>query len=111
MIVDNFVVRRLTAAERELAKSLWGNEDFVPTDDYWLATFEVDGVRREAGIRAGKRADVGKNHPLMADVQLRVNESEFDADKFISESQVAEVTKLVGEKFESGRYWEEPKSE
>lgn len=105
--LTKFTVRKLTSDEGQLAKTLWASGEFVPTDEYWLAEFEVDGTKRQAGIRRGRRHDVAKDMDQI-DVQLRVNEDEFDRDTFIPEAQVADIVKAVGEEFEKGQYWKKP---
>jgi hypothetical protein len=109
MKLTNFTVRKLTNAHGELAlaKEKFASKEFISSDDIWLASFEVDGVKREAGVRRGRRIDVAEDTD-MVDVQLRVGEAEFDADTFIPESQVAEITKAVYEEFLNGEYWDRP---
>ena len=96
MILTNFVVRKLDNSHGELdvAKKKWASPEFISSDDLWLASFEIDGVKREAGIRRGRRVDVADDMEQI-DVQLRVGEEEFDADSFISESDVAESQRLL----------------
>src|SRR5271170_1600298 len=108
MIITNFVVRRLTPAEIELAKTLWENEEFVPSGEYWLADFEIDGLKRQAGIRSGRRSDVSKDMEQF-DIQLRVNQNELDEDvPLIPEAQAADVLTVVSAEWEKGKYWEKP---
>jgi hypothetical protein len=106
MVIKNFTVRKLdnTLGELDLAKKKFASPEFISTNEVWLASFEVDGVKREAGIRRGRRVDVAEDMDMI-DVQLRVNEQEFDADTFIPESQVAEITKAVYAEFLKGEYW------
>jgi len=106
MEVTNFTVRKLdnSHGELDLANKKFASPEFIPTNEVWLASFEVDGVKRQAGIRRGRRVDVAANMD-MVDVQLRVGEEEFDADKFIPESKVAEITKAVSREFLKGQYW------
>jgi hypothetical protein len=108
MVIRNFSVRRLTPAERKLAEKLWADGEFLPTDEYWLADFEIDGMKRQAGIRWGRRADVAPDMRQF-NVQLRVNQEELDEDiPLIAEAQVADIVKVVSQEFEKGKYWERP---
>jgi hypothetical protein len=106
MTITNFTVRKLnnTYGELALAKEKFKSPGFISTDDVWIASFEIDGMKREAGIRRGRRTDVAEDVD-MVDVQLRVGEVEFDADTFIPESQVAEITRAVYDEFLKGEYW------
>jgi len=106
MVIKNFTVRKLdnTHGELDLAKEKFASPEFISSDDLWLASFEIEGKKREAGIRRGRRVDVAEGTD-MVDVQLRVNEEEFDADAFIPESDVAEITKAVYAEFLRGEYW------
>jgi hypothetical protein len=105
MKITNFSARKLddSNGELSLAKQKWQTNDFIMTDDLWVATFEIDGLKRYAGIRRGRRADVapGTNQ---VDIFLRVNEEEFDADKFISEADAADIIRLVTPEFLNGGY-------
>lgn len=109
MKLTNFVVRKLdnTRGELDLAKKEWANSEFIPSDEFWLATFEIDGKKHEAGIRRGRRVDIADDTDQI-DVQLRVREEAFDADTFMPESQVADIVKAVSEEFEKGEYWKIP---
>ena len=106
MVITNFLVRKLDDTHGELAtaKKMWANPEFIPSDEFWLATFEVESQKYQAGIRRGRRTDVAEDIPQI-DVQLRVPEEAFDADSFIPESDVADITKAVGEEFVRGDYW------
>jgi hypothetical protein len=99
-VITNFAVRKLTNSNGELdqAKRLWKTPEFIATDDFWHATFDVDGVKREAGIRLGRRVDVAEDLDGI-DINLRINEAEFDADNLIPESDVADIVRAVQEKF------------
>ena len=100
MVLTNFAVRKLTPAELELAKGLWADGEFLPTDEYWLAEFEIGGLKRQAGIRWGRRVDVAADMQQF-DVQLRINQEELDEDiPLIAEAQVADIVKAVAEEFE-----------
>jgi|HubBroStandDraft_4_1064222.scaffolds.fasta_scaffold167904_2 hypothetical protein len=106
MLITNFVVRKLdnTSGKLDAAKKVWANKDFIPSGDYWVAAFDVDGEKRYAGVCRGRRVDVADNVDQF-DFQLRVNEEEFDADVFIPESEAAEILKAVSEEFMEGEYW------
>jgi len=90
MQITNLTVRRLTPQELEMAKKTWASQEFVPTKDYWLATFDVNGQQHLAGLRKGRRHDVANNIEQI-DVQLRIADSAFDADKFMPEAQAADI--------------------
>lgn len=108
MAISNFAVRRLTPAEIELAKELWADKEFLPTNEYWLADFEIDGIKRQAGIRRGRRHDVAEDIDQF-DVQLRINQEELDEDRpLIAEAQVADIVRAVGEEFQKGEHWKTP---
>jgi hypothetical protein len=108
MVLINFKVRKIdnTLGELDLAKKKFASPEFLPTNDFWLASFEVDGegLKREAGIRRGRRVDVAPGTDMI-DVQIRIAEEEFDADRFIPESNVAEIARAVSEEFIKGEYW------
>jgi hypothetical protein len=105
MVLGNFTVRRLTPAEREMAEKLWADEEFLLTDEYWLADFEIDSLKRQAGIRRGRRVDVAGDIDQI-DVQLRINQEELDEDSpLIAEAQVADIVRAVSKEFEKGEYW------
>jgi hypothetical protein len=99
MQITNLTVRRLTPEEFEMAKTAWVTDGFVPANDYWLATFDVDGQTHEAGLRKGRRLDVSSDTQQI-DVQLRVLESAFDADSFLPEAQAADIVRAVIAEFE-----------
>jgi hypothetical protein len=108
VVIKNFSVRKLdnTLGELELAKKKFASPEFIPTNEFWLASFEIEGegLKREAGIRRGRRVDVAEDMDMI-DVQIRVAEEEFAADKFIPESNVAEIARAVSEEFIKGEYW------
>lgn len=106
MAITNFIVRKLdnTNGKLDLAKKEWANKEFIPSEDYWIAAFDVDGKKRYAGICRGRRVDV-PDDIAQFDFQLRINEEEFEADVFLPESQAAEILKAVSEKFMEGEYW------
>jgi hypothetical protein len=56
MVITNFLVRKLDDTHGELAtaRKLWANPEFIPSDEYWLATFEVESQKYQAGIRRGR---------------------------------------------------------
>jgi hypothetical protein len=107
MLITKFTVRKLdnTKGELDLAKQKWADSEFIPSDEYWLATFEVDGQKHQAGIRRGRRVDVASDMDEFS-VQLNVREEAFEADTFLAEADVANIVRAVGEEFEKGRYWE-----
>jgi hypothetical protein len=109
MNIRNFVFRSLSPGEQTAAKKAWADVDkeFTPSGHYWLATFEVDGKKRTAGVWSGRRVDVADDIEQFR-INLRVNEEEFDADDLIPEAQVADITRAVGEAFEKGGYWKLP---
>lgn len=109
MVITNFVVRKLdnSSGKLDLAKKEWANKDFIPTDDYWACGFEIDGVKRYAGVCRGRRVDVADDTDQL-DFQLRVNDEEYDADTFIPESEAAVILKAVSEEFIKGGYWNLP---
>jgi hypothetical protein len=108
MVITNFVVRRLTSAEQGLAQKLWASGEFLPTGEYWLAEFEINGLKRQAGIRRGRRADVAQNMDQF-DIQLRVNQEELDEDvPLIAEAQAANILTIVRAEWEKGEYWKLP---
>jgi hypothetical protein len=100
MQISNLRVRRLTPEEFEMAKTAWVTDGFMPAEDYWLATFEVDEETHQAGLRRGRRLDVASGTEQV-DVQLRVAESAFDADKFLPEAQAADIVMAVIAEFET----------
>jgi hypothetical protein len=68
----------------------------------------MDGLKRQAGVRRGRRANVAEDMDMI-DVQLRVNQEELDEDSpHIPEAQVADIVRLVGEEFMNGEYWKRP---
>ena len=102
MQITNLTVRRLTPEEFELAKKTWASGDFIPTEDYWLATFDVDGETHVAGLRKGRRSDVAPDIEQI-DIQLRILDSAFDADSFLPEAQAADILTSVREELEKRR--------
>ena len=65
----------------------------------WMAAFKIDGVQRVAAIRAGHANDVAGDIQQL-DLHLRVNEEEFDNDKFIPEASAADILALVSKEVE-----------
>jgi hypothetical protein len=106
MVITNFIIKKLdnSSGKLELAKKEWANKEFIPSDDYWVASFEVDGEMRYAGVCKGRKVDVAGDITQF-DFQLRVNDEEFDADAFIPESQAAEILKAVSEEFMNRECW------
>jgi hypothetical protein len=106
MKIKNFTVKKLdnTKGELDLARKKWADSEFIPSDEYWLATFEMDGEKHHAGIRRGRRVDVA-NDIVQFNVQLNVREDAFGADTFLSEGEVADITKAVSDEFLKGEYW------
>lgn len=108
MVLKNFLVRKLddSVGELSLAQKKFASPEFIPTNEVWLASFEIEGegIKREAGIRRGRRVDVAEDMDMI-DVQLRVGEEEFEADRFIAETKVAEITRAVGDEFVKGEFW------
>lgn len=100
--LKNFRVRKLDNSKGELdtAKKKWGSEspEFILSDDLWIATFEIDGETHTAGIMAGRRVDVAEDTEQVM-VNLRVREEAFDADQFLPEWDVADITRSVYEEF------------
>jgi hypothetical protein len=109
MVITNFIVRKLdnTNGKLDLAKKEWANKEFIPSEDYWVAAFDIDGEKRYAGICRGRRVDVADDTDQF-DFQLRINDEEFDADFLLPESQAAEILKAVSEEFIKGEYWKRP---
>ncbi len=106
MQITNLTVRRLTPEELGMAKKTWASKEFNPTEDYWLATFEVGGEMHVAGLRKGRRLDVADDIQQI-DIQLRVSDSAFDADKFMPEARAADILRAVSEELEK-RGWNLP---
>jgi len=106
MQITNLTTRRLTASEFEMAKKTWASEDFIPTEDYWLANFEVDGESYFAGLRKGRRRDVSPGTEQI-DIQLRIPDAAFDADRFPPEAHAADVLTFVREEMDK-RGWNLP---
>jgi len=104
MEIANFSVRRLTATESAMAAKKWASAEFIQSGEYWLATFEINGVKHHAGVQRGRRAEVAEGIDQF-EVQLNVREEAFDNDTFIPEAEVADITRAVGEAFEKGEYW------
>ncbi|HWY57934.1 MAG TPA: hypothetical protein VNZ03_25955 [Terriglobales bacterium] len=101
MELTNFKIYEITDANlrAEFNKKLDIDKEFVQTKpNVWLAEFEADGTKYEAGIRLGHRHDVAPDVE-QADTQLRVREQDFDNDTFLSVWKIQEITKLVGEEF------------
>jgi hypothetical protein len=102
MVLNDFAVRKLTADEVRANKENWDRADkenhFIPTDDYWVATFELDGERHSAGIRHGRRTDVAAG-TVQLDVQLFISDETFEADTFMPEARAADILRVVGAEF------------
>ena len=106
MVMTNFTVRRLTPAEVLVAKREWDGNGFIATGEYWLAEFQIDGLKRRAGIMRGRRPDVAHDIDQF-DIQLRINQEELDEDTpAIPEAQVAEILRIVDAEWQKGQYWE-----
>lgn len=68
---------------------------FIQTDPrVWLASFKIDGEQRVVAVRIGHAQDVAADI-IQLDIQLRVNEEEFDNDSFIPEASAAGILALV----------------
>jgi hypothetical protein len=65
----------------------------------WMAAFKIDGVQRVVAIRAGHASEVAEDIQQL-DLHLRVNEEEFDKDKFIPEASAADILALVSPEVE-----------
>ncbi len=104
MELKNFSVRKLTPAESALAAKKWVNPEFIQSGEYWLVTFEIGGVQHHAGIQRGRRTEVAADIDQY-EVQLNVRDEDFENDTLISEAQVADITRAVGEEWEKGEYW------
>jgi hypothetical protein len=101
MELKNFNLHEITDTKLrdELNGKLAIDKEFTQTKpNVWIADFEAEGVRYQAGIRLGHRHDVA---PAIeqADIQLRVRDEDFDNDTFLSVSKIQEISKLVGEEF------------
>jgi hypothetical protein len=101
MKITKLTVRRLTPEELGLAKKTWANAEFIPTEDYWLATFDVDGEEHLAGLRRGRRFDVAEDISQI-DIQLRIRDAAFDEDKFMPEAKAADILRAVNDELEKG---------
>jgi hypothetical protein len=101
--LTNFAVRRLTPEEQEFAKRFWADSQFLPSNEYWLADFDLDGVKRQAGVRGGRRFDAAEDMDDQFDIELRDEDSPH-----IPETEVADIIRLVGEQFRKGEYWKRP---
>jgi hypothetical protein len=104
MEIKNFSVRKLAPSESALAAKKWASAEFIQSGEYWLVTFEINGVQHHAGIQRGRRAEVSADIDQF-EVQLNVRDEDFDNDTFIPEAQVADITRMVGEEWERGQYW------
>jgi len=83
----------------EFSRKLDIDEEFVQTQpNVWIAEFEADGTKYEAGIRLGHRHDVAADIE-QTDLQLRVREVDFDHDAFLSVSRIMEISKAVSDRF------------
>jgi len=106
-ITSNLSFRRLTTTEQRQAEKRWADDEFVPTGEYWLATFDMDGQKHYAGVRSGHGKTVAPDIRQFQ-INLRVSEEALDADVFIPEAIVADITREIGEAFEQGEYWNNP---
>lgn len=104
---SNLSFRRLTPAEQKEAEKRWADDEFIPTGEYWLATFNMDGEKHYAGVRSGHGKTVAPDIRQFQ-INLRVSEKAFNSDIFIPEARVADITKEIGEAFEQGEYWNKP---
>jgi len=103
MHLTNFSIKEITdTAKRDglLGYMKRDRPDFVQTDErVWMASFKVDGLQRVAAIRAGHASDVAEDIQQL-DIHLRVNEEEFDNDKFIPEASAADILALISKEVE-----------
>jgi hypothetical protein len=102
MVLTNFKLHEITDAKLrdELNGKLAIDNEFTQSKpNVWIADFEADGVRYQAGIRLGHRHDVASDIEQF-DVQLRIRDEDFDSDTFLSTWKIWEITKLVGEEFQ-----------
>jgi hypothetical protein len=102
MVLTNFTLHEITDAKLrdELNGKLAIDDEFTQTKpNVWIADFEADGVRYQAGIRVGHRHDVAPDIE-QSDVQLRIRDDDFDNDAFLSTWRIWEITKLVSQEFE-----------
>jgi hypothetical protein len=104
IVITNFQVIRLNPVDAAAAQKKWASPEFVQSGKYWLASFEIDGVKHVAGIQSGRRTEITANIEQY-EVQLNVRAEAFDNDVFIPEAEVADITRAVGEAFEKGEYW------
>jgi hypothetical protein len=103
MNLTNFRLVEITEpSKRDELNAVMKREDgaFAQTSaNVWIASFEADGIPRHEAIRLGRRPDTADDLKGYQ-VQLRVEEAEFEADTFIPEATVADIVKLVGDEFE-----------
>jgi hypothetical protein len=101
MELRNFRLDEITDANlRTQLNSKLADGEFVPTSPrVWIADFVADGVRYQAAIRLGHRAEIASDIEQV-DVQLRIRDEDFDADTFLSMWKIAQVTKAVGDEFQ-----------
>jgi hypothetical protein len=99
-VLTNFRVAKLdnTKGLLDQAKEKWASPEFISSNDLWLASFEMNGETHHAGVRLGRRVDVAEDINQI-DIQLGVREEAFDADKFIPEWEVADITRAVYDEF------------
>jgi hypothetical protein len=98
--IQNFRALKLDNSKGalDLARTRWADADFVPNDEYWLGHFEIGDETHAVGIRAGHRKDVAPDI-LQYSFQLDVREVAFEKDRFMPESEVAEILAAVPEEF------------
>ena len=98
MKLTDFSIKEITeTAKRDELVAAMRRErpSFVQTDErVWMASFKIDGLQRVAAIRAGHEGNVADDI-LQLDMSLRVNEEEFDNDKFIPESNAWDILDLI----------------
>jgi hypothetical protein len=93
MQLTDFSIKEVVAEITESMRRERG--DFVHTDPrVWLAAFKIDGEQRVAVIRFGHWQDVAPEIPQL-DIQLRINEEEFEQDSFIPEATAADILVLI----------------
>ncbi len=98
--LTNFKIHKIDNSKGDLdqLKQKMATPDFIFSDDLWIATFDLDGEAHAAGIARGRRPDVAEDIEQLH-VQLRVRDEAYDADKFLAEWDVADITRSVLEEF------------
>ena len=103
MQLTDFFIKEVTdTAKRDELNDHLKRErpQFVQTDErVWMAVFKIDGLQRVAAIRVGHANEVAADI-IQLDIQLRVNEQEFDNDSFIPEASAADILVLVSKEVE-----------